>query len=60
MIPVQAPNEPIRAPRGTSLSCKGWHRKAMRMLINNLDPEVDPKRIEKRVKIGYCEVMTTP
>ncbi len=31
----------IRAPRGTSLSCKGWHQEAaLRMLMNNLDPEV--------------------
>jgi len=31
----------IRAPRGTSISCKGWAQEAaMRMLMNNLDPEV--------------------
>ena len=31
----------IRAPTGTSLSCKGWHQEAaLRMLMNNLDPEV--------------------
>ncbi len=31
----------IRAPRGTQLSCKGWLQEAaMRMLMNNLDPEV--------------------
>lgn len=31
----------IRAPRGTSLSCKGWHQEAaLRMLMNNLDPDV--------------------
>ena len=31
----------IRAPRGTTLSCKGWHQEAaLRMLMNNLDPEV--------------------
>lgn len=31
----------IRAPRGTDLSCKGWVQEAaMRMLMNNLDPEV--------------------
>ena len=31
----------IRSPRGTELSCKGWHQEAaMRMLMNNLDPEV--------------------
>jgi urocanate hydratase len=33
--------EPIRAPRGTTLSCKGWVQEAaLRMLMNNLDPEV--------------------
>ncbi|MCB9029938.1 MAG: urocanate hydratase [Deltaproteobacteria bacterium] len=31
----------IKAPIGTELSCKGWHQEAaMRMLMNNLDPEV--------------------
>jgi urocanate hydratase len=31
----------IRAPRGRELSCKGWHQEAaMRMLMNNLDPDV--------------------
>jgi urocanate hydratase len=31
----------IRAPRGTTLSCKGWQQEAaLRMLMNNLDPEV--------------------
>jgi len=31
----------IRSPRGPAISCKGWHQEAaMRMLMNNLDPEV--------------------
>lgn len=31
----------IRAPRGNELTCKGWVQEAaMRMLMNNLDPEV--------------------
>jgi len=31
----------IRAPRGAQLSCLGWSQEAaMRMLMNNLDPEV--------------------
>jgi urocanate hydratase len=31
----------IKAPRGTQISCKGWHQEAaLRMLMNNLDPEV--------------------
>src|SRR5215510_11290484 len=36
-------NEPpvIRAPRGTAITCKGWPQEAaMRMLMNNLDPDV--------------------
>ena len=32
---------PVRAPRGAQLSCKGWAQEAaLRMLMNNLDPEV--------------------
>ena len=32
---------PVRAPRGTEISCKGWQQEAaLRMLMNNLDPEV--------------------
>ncbi|HEY6481825.1 MAG TPA: urocanate hydratase [Streptosporangiaceae bacterium] len=32
---------PVQAPRGTALTCKGWPQEAaMRMLMNNLDPEV--------------------
>ena len=31
----------VSAPRGTALSCKGWPQEAaLRMLMNNLDPEV--------------------
>ena len=31
----------MRAPRGTELCCKGWVQEAaLRMLMNNLDPEV--------------------
>ena len=37
---MSGPRE-VRAPRGTELSCKGWPQEAaMRMLMNNLDPEV--------------------
>src|ERR1700692_221646 len=38
----------VHAPRGTERSCKGWHQEAaMRMLMNNLDPDVaeDPGRL---------------
>jgi urocanate hydratase len=32
---------PVRAARGTEISCKGWQQEAvLRMLMNNLDPEV--------------------
>jgi len=38
---VKAPYQPIRAARGRQLSCKGWQQEAaLRMLCNNLDPEV--------------------
>jgi urocanate hydratase len=31
----------VRAPRGTAMTCKGWPQEAaLRMLMNNLDPEV--------------------
>ncbi len=34
----------VRAPHGTTLSCKGWQQEAaLRMLMNNLDPEVAEK-----------------
>src|SRR2546423_11964806 len=38
----------VHAPRGSELHCKGWHQEAaLRMLCNNLDPEVaeDPTRL---------------
>ena len=38
---------PFRAPRGTQLSCKGWQQEAaLRMLLNNLDPDVAEKPAE--------------
>ena len=40
--------ETIRAPRGSALSCKGWVQEAaLRMLMNNLDPDVaeNPKEL---------------
>ncbi len=40
----EAATRVVRAPRGTSLSCKGWAQEAaLRMLMNNLDPEVAEK-----------------
>src|SRR5215813_10287967 len=38
----------VRAPRGPERTCKGWVQEAaLRMLMNNLDPEVaeDPDRL---------------
>ncbi|MGC8894259.1 MAG: urocanate hydratase [candidate division WOR-3 bacterium] len=40
--------KPVKAPRGTALTCKSWQTEApMRMLMNNLDPEVakDPANL---------------
>jgi urocanate hydratase len=35
------PHTPLRAPRGPELRCRGWVQEAaLRMLLNNLDPEV--------------------
>src|ERR1700674_3443044 len=35
---------PFKSPRGTQISCKGWQQEAaLRMLMNNLDPEVAEK-----------------
>jgi len=42
------PSGPIRAPRGTTLNCRSWLTEApLRMLMNNLDPEVakDPDNL---------------
>src|SRR4030081_24512 len=37
-----SPARTIHAPRGSERSCKGWHQEAaMRMLMNNLDPDVE-------------------
>jgi urocanate hydratase len=37
---MSGPRE-VRAPRGTELTCRGWQQEAaLRMLMNNLDPEV--------------------
>jgi len=42
----------IRAPRGRELSCKGWGQEAaLRMLMNNLDPEV-AERPEELIVYG--------
>src|SRR5687767_1526460 len=34
----------IRAPRGNQITCKGWQQEAaLRMLMNNVDPEIAEK-----------------
>src|SRR5690349_5363720 len=39
--PMDGQPRVVRAPRGTALRCKGWPQEAaLRMLMNNLDPEV--------------------
>jgi urocanate hydratase len=41
MTAGEPPREAIRAPRGSTLSCRGWPQEAaLRMLMNNLDPDV--------------------
>jgi urocanate hydratase len=39
--PSETPARIVRAPRGSAISCKGWQQEAaLRMLMNNLDPDV--------------------
>jgi urocanate hydratase len=47
MLAMSGPR-PVRAPRGSTLSCRSWQTEApLRMLMNNLDPDVaeDPERL---------------
>ena len=45
-MPMSEPR-PVRAPRGTQLTCKSWQTEAIyRMIQNNLDPEVAEKPLE--------------
>ena len=47
-----APARLVRAPRGTERTCKGWVQEAaLRMLMNNLDPDV-AERPEELVVYG--------
>src|SRR5437763_6919573 len=46
--PAEPSGRRVRAPRGPERTCKGWIQEAaLRMLLNNLDPEVaeDPDRL---------------
>ena len=39
--PASPSRGPVRAPRGTEITCRGWQQEAaLRMLMNNLDPDV--------------------
>ena len=41
IAPTSPGARPVRAPRGSTISCKGWQQEAaLRMLMNNLDAEV--------------------
>ena len=41
MMAVATRSRQVRAPRGSEISCRGWQQEAaLRMLMNNLDPEV--------------------
>ena len=59
MLDIGTPRE-VRAPRGTQLTCKGWLQEAaMRMLMNNLDPEVAEKPDELVVYGGSGKAART-
>jgi urocanate hydratase len=50
--PATAAARTVRAARGTEISCRGWQQEAaLRMLMNNLDPEV-AERPEELVVYG--------
>ncbi|HEV2688207.1 MAG TPA: urocanate hydratase [Bryobacteraceae bacterium] len=49
---ILSPDSVVRAARGREISCKGWHQEAaLRMLMNNLDPEV-AERPEELIVYG--------
>jgi urocanate hydratase len=51
-VATLTPAKVITAPRGSGLSCRGWHQEAaMRMLMNNLDPAV-AERPEELIVYG--------
>src|ERR687893_665949 len=52
MTTTIAESRTIRAPRGTEISCRGWQQEAaLRMLMNNLDPQV-AERPEQLIVYG--------
>ena len=51
----------MRSPRGTELTCKGWPQEAaLRMLMNNLDPEVAERPEDLVVYGGSGKAARTP
>jgi len=49
-------NKKISAPRGNRMTCKGWVQEAaLRMLMNNLDPEVAENPDDLVVYAGHCK-----
>ena len=55
-----AGSRPVRAARGASLTCKGWTQEAaLRMLMNNLDPDVAEKPDELIVYGGTGKAART-
>ena len=51
----------VRAPRGTDISCKAWPQEAaMRMLMNNLDPEVAERPADLVVYGGSGKAARSP
>src|SRR5262245_23929859 len=54
-------SSPLRAPRGGERTCRGWGQEAaMRMLMNNLDPEVAEKPQELVVYGGTGKAARDP
>jgi urocanate hydratase len=54
------PHRVVRAPRGTGISCRAWPQEAaLRMLMNNLDPEVAEKPDELIVYGGTGKAART-
>ena len=46
-------SRPVSAPRGATISCKGWPQEAaLRMLMNNLDPDAAERPDDLVVQSG--------
>ena len=60
MTVVSGPR-PVRSPHGSKLTCLGWGQEAaMRMLMNNLDPDVAEKPDELIVYGGTGKAARRP